>query len=272
MMYKHEIRFSTYEDFKMYSMTNCKGRSISIGSEGCIRKIPDINTLIKIAEEVGHYKLVIPFVPQEHLNYVKSYLLSIVENKIPIKLVINDLGIIFFLRTVNYDEKVILGKMFDWSYSKIPWSDNVLRDESNANQEYFRTSKLFDREKIKVFKQLGVCGVELGINVENLKNEKIMQEYGLDVYYHTGLETISYSRACPYIRENGLCEKDSCHIARKITMKKSWNPIAGYKEICDESYEKTFYQIENILYAKSDELVDSTNKEINLIYHFNRNF
>lgn len=146
-MYKHEIRFSTYEDFKMYSMTNCKGRSISIGSEGCIRKIPDISTLIKIAEEVGHYKLVIPFVPQEHLNYVKSYLLSIVENKIPIKLVINDLGIIFFLRTVNYDEKVILGKMFDWSYSKIPWSDNVLRDESNANQEYFRTSKLFDREK-----------------------------------------------------------------------------------------------------------------------------
>ena len=176
MMYKHEIRFSTYEDFKMYSMTNCKGLSISIGSEGCIRKIPDISTLIKIAEEVEHYKLVIPFVPQEHLNYVKNYLLSIIENKIPIKLVVNDLGILFFLRGINYDKKVILGKMFDWSYSQIPWVDNVLRDESYMNRECFRTSKLFDKEKIELFKQLGVCGVELSISVETLQNEKIMQE------------------------------------------------------------------------------------------------
>lgn len=229
MSNKIEIRLNEVKNAQQYSKYNID--EIGIGNEGCLHKLPsfdEISNIVKISKK--RVKLILPFVPQRHLNMIKDLLLNITKENLEIILVINDIGILSYLQTVNIRKlTLITGRFFDWSYSMIPWSNKILRNETNDTQKYAMQTSMLDDKKLNLLKSMNVNGLELNATEQNIALIEEFKNKGFELYLHSDYNLLSTSRACAFKRMTGKNECfGECNELHEISISEKWVPSSSF--------------------------------------------
>lgn len=276
MLNRIEIRVNNISNALKYS--NYEINEIGIGNEGCLLKIPSFEQIEGIVNATDkQVKLVLPFVPQNHIIKVKNLLNEIVKRKLKMSLVINDLGVLSYLQTLDISNlTIMIGRFLDWSYSLIPWGENILRNENSEVLQYAMQSSLFDNKKLKLFKNMGVKGIELNATKKNMELSSSFDNCDLHTYLHYGYSILATSRACAYrrMKHSFECISD-CDISSEVMMKAKWIPSCSFAEnndnfTEDEEIKRTFpklYLKNNMVFRKNEISLNSLleNESINII-------
>ncbi|MDS0527096.1 hypothetical protein NNC19_15495 [Clostridium sp. SHJSY1] len=218
-----ELRTCRFEKAKEY--TAYAIQEIGIGSESCIYKIPTIEQIRELTDMTDKkIKIIFPFIAQKYLQKVKDLLDKIIEEKLHLTVVLNDIGLIAYLKKMNSPViDVIAGRFFDWSYEMVPWNNNVLRDESVSCVDFLKRSRLHNDRKLDLLKSLNVKGIELNTTRSNLGSLEYFEQKGMETYGHYYFNTLAFTRACPYKRLNESSECiEKCDQYQKIVFNNKW--------------------------------------------------
>lgn len=210
---------------------------IAIGHMGCFRFLPNVKSLIKIFERIKKnnkiLRLYTPRIPQEHLVDFKNYLITLSKtvNEDNFQLVINDIGILIWLKKSNIIFRhVVLGSTISWSAMQNTLFDNIMRAESESLKNIYMQVNNNSILRIDFFKQLGIREIEVPNICEVLNHvEKIkLKDIRISVFEKYMLA--GYSRVCMNMKvqnkESRFCKKECSEII-KIDMDKMWDYNSG---------------------------------------------
>lgn len=279
MLNKVEIRVNNIADAMTYAKYEID--EIGIGNEGCILKVPAIEQIDALLSTIDKpLKLILPFVPQKHIEKVKEFLKKIVDRKRKISLVINDLGVLFYLQTLDTRNiEIIVGRFLDWSYSLVPWGGNILRNETSDVFQYATQSSLYDDKKLALLKGMKVTGIELNATTRNIEVSSEFKKAGFALYVHYGYNILATSRACPFRRmEDKIQCSEDCSTLHEFSVKEKWMPSSTFTQgkAGTQNYHKDnrmdhffpkMYLKNNMVFRKSDFTLDAllASPNVNLI-------
>lgn len=185
---------------------------IGIGSESCIHKLPDVKDVEKLMEAMGEskkIKVILPFVPQVHIEKVKKYILNIVKLGSKVTFVVNDYGILYYISNLKTDLiSVNLGRFLERSIDLIPWKKNLLRSESEINKKILQQSSFSHEIKLDFFKNMKVKGIETSLSNGLINSFDVIKSSELDICVHYKNNTMAFTRACPvrrYFNDENSC-------------------------------------------------------------------
>lgn len=229
MLQHIELRTGSFTRAKEY--TSYDVQEIGIGSESCFYKIPTLAQMKELTEMTDkRIKIIFPFIPQAYLQDAKDILDEIIKQELRLSVVLNDLGLIAYLKDREApDIEVIAGRFFDWSYEMVPWNDNVLREESAVCAEFLKRSRLHNDRKLELFKSLHIGGIELNATRSNLASQEYFAQQGMKTYGHCYFGSLAFSRACPYKRmdESNRCV-EQCGQYQRLVFKNKWVASASF--------------------------------------------
>jgi hypothetical protein len=218
-----ELRTCSFEKAKEYIAYGVQ--EIGIGSESCFYKIPTIEQIKELIEMTDKkIKIIFPFIAQKYLQIVKDLFDQMIEEKLHLTVVLNDIGLIAYLKNKNSSViDVIAGRFFDWSYEMVPWNDNVLRDESLSCVDFLKKSRLHNDRKLELLKTLNIKGIELNTTRSNLNSLEYFVHKGMETYGHYYFNTLAFTRACPYkrVNESNECIRQ-CNQYQEIVFENKW--------------------------------------------------
>lgn len=200
---------------------------ISFGSEGCPGGLPDRDSYDAITELLDRYhilpKLVTPRVSQYELPKVLQLLEHICMKNIPLEIVVNDWGILFYCLKKRDIFKIHLGRQLCRSLVDSPWADYIRRKEKDEVREWMKGHPYDDSVKLDLLKEWGIKGLELNswdglaASIENLLAAGLTIALEPESYLLTVGRVCLAKRICREQPCSGLCG-----LAFAIEPEKKW--------------------------------------------------
>lgn len=184
---------------------------ISFGSESCPRALPDTDSYDCIIELLCRRhilpKLITPRVSQNELPDV-IHLLDYISNKnIPLDIVINDWGILFYCLARKDVFQIHLGRQLCRSLFDSPWSKYILQNEGNEIVELMKAHPYDDFTKLNLLKEWGIKGIEVNSFHELKFSIQRLLSFGLEVVIDAESGLLTTGKACLARR---ICNKEEC--------------------------------------------------------------
>lgn len=228
-MLNREVRLSCihqldalYDEYEVFS----------VGSDGCVHKLPDVDTLKPLICSKRPFKLVSPFIPQSHNNSFWQYLKAIAEiaDRGQIDLVANDYGVLYELNRCGLSKhfNVWAGRLLEYSFSEVPYLDQMLGNEDiskfsdnavDARNTFMRAvvqSSYNNPYKIRFLKKMHVIGIEGNGIQAQLNSLRSVHESGLRIALHTPLIIAAAARACQVSRFSKLTPPNCASYCDKV--------------------------------------------------------
>jgi hypothetical protein len=173
---------------------------ISFGSESCTRALPNLVDFDKAIDKIRRSgkapKLVTPRVSQRDLESITLLLDHIVEKKMPIDIVINDWGILFYCLRHKDIFRSYLGRQLCRSLVDSPWVDNILRNEDPQIHELLEKHPFDDSNKLKLFKDWELKGIELN-QVHGIEQSIFnIHSAGIKIFIHKDNYLLTAGKVC----------------------------------------------------------------------------
>lgn len=208
------------------------GIVLGIGSEGCVHKfLFEVNKLLEIVTENKSlsdlkYRIVTPRVPTKYMDRVAIAIKKMISTLEIDTIVINDYGVMYRLCKVeNIRTPVILGRTLIRSVEYVPWHNYILRDEEEGVRDAILLPNIIHTEKIALFKDYNVKGVELCATKNNARSIKLLKKEGFATYIHYNSIIATIGRTCPVIRmeqkEVDTCQ-ELCNHFLDVNLNKIW--------------------------------------------------
>lgn len=267
-----ELRTCSFEKAKEYTVYAVQ--EIGIGSESCFYKIPTIEQMKELIEMTDKkIKIIFPFIAQKYLEIVKNLFDQIIKEKLYLTVVLNDIGLIAYLKNKNSPViDVVAGRFFDWSYEMVPWNENVLRDESPISIDFLKRSRLHNDKKLDLLKTLNIKGVELNTTRSNLNSLEYFEQKGMKTYGHYYFNTLAFSRACPVKRmnESNSCT-EQCNQYQKVIFENKW--VASTSFVPDKNNFTNADEVKEMfpeIYMKGNMMLQKNNISMEKMVLFHR--
>lgn len=225
---------------------------IYFGSDFCDRLVPEIlqfeDTYKKVKELGLNITFTTPFLTVDGLNKICILIDSFIKNDFDIEIVINDFGLLRFLKSKNYLEntriKPVLGRLLSRQKTDIMTKhlkDKVLPDV----YEHFCTPVAASIIYYNLLKEYNIDRIEVE-NVPNeiMINDKIRDKIAFSLVYPW--VSVSSTRLCPTSMYFG----DRSNLSVQKCKKECLN---NYFSLADEIYGK-FYCKGNTLFYKNEVL------------------
>lgn len=221
------------------SYTN--GIVLGIGSEGCVHKF--LFETNKLFERVGEdkslldlkYRIVSPRIPLKYMDQVLIAIRKMILTLDIDSIITNDYGLMYRLRKMeNIETPIILGRTLIRSIEYVPWHDYILRDEEKNIRDAILLPNIIHTEKIILFKNYNVKGVELCATKNNAQSIKLLKKEGIASYIHYNSIIATVGRTCP-------------------TMRMEQRKIGDCQELCDHVLDvnlNRIWGINNLLYVE----------------------
>lgn len=165
-----------------------KYTAIILGSEFCYNQLPDYYTILKIKNSYPDKNLIIatPILYDPAMDKFKNLLKELIKNNISVKIIANDIGLIYYLQ--KFSLEIIIGRILS-------------NDLSN-------TSKLWLIKFINSFNIKGIITDKLQ-SLKKLLNFRIPN---LNIIWHEYYELLAITTFCPFekhfnIKCNKTCDK-----------------------------------------------------------------
>lgn len=237
---------------------------ISIGNDACPLRLPSIDQLSKANEKVRDsgktLKLVTPIVFQRHWRNVIEYIDQVIELFPDLKIVVNDYGIVNYLKNKGYHMKNIsLGHVISYIYEECPWFSYLLDAEGDFLKNSEEITVLDTPGNISVIQEFGIGEIETCLMPFSISSFYGFWENGFNVNAMVNMIPFTYGRACHgsryYRKTVGKDCFDVCNKITKLRYSYRWIFQEKYlKRIKDETYNKIspIYSYGNVLYAKTN--------------------
>jgi hypothetical protein len=243
---------------------------ISVGSEGCMYKVPAekelIDLLYKAVANGKSFSLVLPKISEKFMMTALEKINKINEQKIPYTLIANDFGLLYACEKEGLlPQEVVIGRGVSRSFADCLWYEHILRDEDDYNKRTMIQNNMYDEDKKNVLNKFKVSGVECNMHINQEESYKNLFQLGYQVHVHYNYISVAFSRACQTARyhnvQAGNC-KECCEKPINLTMNKIWTRDVTMKSR-EEQINRRIAELEpefilhgNVLYRKSKEDAD----------------
>lgn len=172
---------------------------ISIGHEGCLGRLPDINDALRVGE-VCKLKLVLPKVGQSSINAVCKYIETISTSLVSLEVTVNDYGMLRALQNIK-NIAVFAGRMLIKAFEEHPYAEEVSMRYPSEWRKNIMQSNILEYKKMMLLRSYGVCGVEMNILTHTRKAIGEVQEtFGLAIHAISDRLLLAAFRTCPVAR------------------------------------------------------------------------
>lgn len=244
-----------------------KDTVLGIGSEHCSREfIIDVERkLFSFDKQVDCFHLVTPKTDQNNLKDVVSTIERVLLNYSPATVVVNDIGILQYLKGTGID--ITLGRVLNGSFNYRYDLDGFIdQRENDSVVKNFLSPSIIHSDKIELYSKMGVCAVELcPLRYEEvyIKNLKAIG-WRLHMHHHTYISAISKTCYCLERDDNQKtykCKFD-CVVPRNISLShiQGFNPLSR-NSISEMEFERlqdsfpNYYVAGNAIYMINDSIV-----------------
>lgn len=221
---------------------------ISLGSDGCPYKVPDVDLLRRTRERVmaagKAFKVVTSVVPCNHYERMVGLIHSLAEQDEPVQVVVNDYGLLYGAKEVWASSRLqpVAGVLMSLSRGRIIRGKEITDGFVHALTAAGRPKEMIDlykwlvgvtdqnsmhcRMRVRLLKEsFRVVGMECELAERVLPSLKAIRDLGLRVSAHVGRIVATVSRACPtarFFRESppacaGRCNEVSTLTARGLS-------------------------------------------------------
>lgn len=235
-----------------------KQHRIAVGTEGCVNKFcKELMEMVENVREINSpLTLVTPRVNEIYFEFCIATIVRFCEKYNVEYIVVNDYGVLNRLNNYGY-KNIVLGRTLVRSLSYTPWSEYILRDESDNAKDNLQMFNIIHKEKYEFYKKMGIIGFELCYSPKLEEGILKLRNEGFKVFYHSKDIIATLGRTCPisriYGEEASRCN-EKCSKVYKIRLNKVWG---ANKFMYDEPKAKTrgmvptYYSIENVVYYKN---------------------
>ena len=203
---------------------------VSVGSEGCMYQIPDLEKIIEIrkkAEQYGkNFSFVLPKTPQKFFDEAVKLIEKLNKEGNNYTLILNDYGLLYYCKENRLLPKnVNIGRGISRSFEDCLWYEHILRNETEFNKKTMLQNNMYDEDKKQFLDEFKVNGIECNM----LKNQSLsysnLKRIGYNISVDYRYVSVAFSRACQTARYKGRkCGECSilCDKPLNITMDKIW--------------------------------------------------
>lgn len=231
--------------------------TISIGDDGCIKKILNNINIIDVAKKIidsnKKLKIITPKIPQMYMEETIDLIEKINKITKDYTLVVNDFGILEACREREMSPKrMLIGRALSRALEECAWYEDFVESENEDYVIDLISNNFSDNRKIDLMKEYGVKGIESTLLENSNHAFKWINKRGWIVDTYIGNSTIAYSRNCHYARYKKLSSEEcvgKCNEKLNIEMVKGCNGEKTFpvKNSFRENGLK-FYLIGNVLY------------------------
>lgn len=183
---------------------------ISIGSEGCVVPVLDINNhwdlFLKILGLDNRVKIVTPRVSQSEISDVINLLDKIIALRRRLDVVVNDWGVFHYLYSKDCFN-IHIGRQLCRSLSDCPWHEEILNNEETSTQKIIKPFSINRRNLIDA----GIFGIELNGIPSDMVFEGLDKK--IEIAIHEDDYILSCGRTClikkiyPFNNCYDICDK-----------------------------------------------------------------
>lgn len=231
MIIEHRLRWFDH----IYTNTYEWADIISFGSESCPRALPDTESYDYLIELLCRKhilpKLVTPRVSQSELPDVIHLLDYIVDRNIPLDIVVNDWGILFYCLKRKDVFQVHIGRQLCRSLFDSPWAKYILHNENQDVVKFLKAHPYDDYTKLELIREWGIKGVEINSFQEISHSIQSLISFGLEVAIDVESSLLTAGKKCLARRicSAGDCSQ-ICSQVYSIEPKKKWQGFFDNKE------------------------------------------
>jgi hypothetical protein len=225
--------------------------AFGIGHESCVLKFIRIVREARLLEFAGRQRvsgkeirLVTPFVPERHLNEMKTVLREVLAYPVfaDCVVVVNDLGMMNYIHRIDETRRMCLGRGLIACFDYAPWGRHIYEHELPSVQKAVAQVSLYDDEKTALFRHYQVTEVETDLTDGSVESLRELQKEGFKVYIHRSSVLYGTQRSC-YIRRRSsdqTCSGVECEQIEKIEPYQLWDS-AGFFEVPPDTEFPTMY-------------------------------
>lgn len=259
----NELRYINEEELEKAEIY--AGEVIGVGSEGCVHDFYNkINSFIAYKEKFSklQYRLITPRIPLKHMNRVLQIIDEFIKLFDVMAIVINDYGLLYqFNKLNNKHINIILGRTLIRTMADSPWYKLITENEKETIREEIVQPNILHFEKVELFKEYGVGGVELSPIKENQEAIIKLHDYDICSFVHFDSEIATIGRTCPFVRmlnKNTYECKQNCNKVINIEFQKSYGIVSPKDTNNKDSIFPHFFGVGNVIYHKKN--IDPTFK------------
>ncbi len=249
------LNFDTTTDYNQI-------QSFSIGHESCIIKFFHIiqnETLLSFVKEQRQngktIRIITPFVPERHLDAMKSAIERIrgqkcFENSI---IIVNDFGLMNYLFKTDHNCQLCLGRSLSVCFDYAPWGHQIYADEPSQIQRVVAQISFYDDEKMEFYSKYNVTEIEANVTEKTVESLKNIQKAGFQVNAHQSTFLYGIQRSC-YIKRyhaGQSCNATECDHVQQIEIDSLWDNTGFFEVSEDINFPSPLYLRGNQIYGKA---------------------
>lgn len=221
---EQEVRISNIADLS--EMAREKADIISFGHEGCIKKLPPIEEVYRLAE-IEKIKIVLPKLREAEFNYIEEYLQNISKRAVyPVEVTVNDFGALYYFSRKK-EVKVVAGRLLTKGFEAHPQAEFICKRYPDSWKQNVMQTCMMDHDKITLLKKYNVDAIEIDVlsyserAIENLRNS-------LEVQGICGTPLLAVFSDCP-CKKAGKTKTEHCQEICTKQLKVDYNDGATVK-------------------------------------------
>lgn len=215
--------------------------SFSIGHESCVVKFFEIFRrepllqFVREQRELGRpVQILTPFVPERHLDETKRILdrLFYQECFRDSVIIVNDLGLMRFVRERNPNRTMRLGRSMIRSFDYTPWGQAIIEDETEEIRQVVSQANFYDDEKMEFFRRFHLSEIEANLTSGTRESLLDIRRNGFRVCVHQATFLYGTQRSCHVRRRDGVNDScwTACERSESIRLEKLWVTTGHYKK------------------------------------------
>ncbi|MCL2425148.1 MAG: hypothetical protein FWD05_02305 [Oscillospiraceae bacterium] len=183
---------------------------IILGHESCpvfFEELP-IDELIRCAQEANlEVQINIPVVFEEYLDSFKIEVTRLLKAYPGIKLILNDWGMVYFIRESFPDVKVTAGLGISFSYLECPWYHHIVEEEFEMYHDIIQTHNFDSTNMLDLLKEYNIDEIIMSdLRTLSASYERIAKS-GISILINKNVSIVAISRACHILRILGKSEE-----------------------------------------------------------------
>ena len=237
-------------------------QAFSIGHESCIIKFfkviqnPILLEFVEKQKNAGkQIRIITPFIPEKHLEKIKSVMKKICneqcfQNSV---IIINDFGLMNYIHRIDESRQMCLGRNLLACFDYAPWGHEIYESENLSIQKVIAQVSFYDDEKMDFFRQYNITEIETNLTEATIESLKEIKKAGFKINVNQSSFLYGLQRSC-YIKRystNQTCSGMECECPEKLELDELWCGAGFYKTNENINFPLPLYIRGNQIYGKA---------------------
>lgn len=252
---------------------NTENILLGIGSEHCsIEFIKEAEAFLNANyHKKQAFRLITPKTDQNHISKIIELIEKIIDQRKPESIVINDLGILYYLKEKK--ENIVLGRILINSLGYQAKLNSIIHpEESQSVVTNMLAPIIIHSKKVELYKKYGVTAIELCAMPHEEEYFQVLKKYGFKIHMHYASFIAGLSKVC-YNKKMENSNRESCSFTclnpKKLNFASQSGEFNHYETLKKKQTDwPNFYLAGNIIYYINSDKPINLERYDSVIYDY----